>query len=51
MVRTLRFKRYTTGNLSVGPDLALERLNGEDFILEEHEVLLNSFSDALVLSC
>lgn len=40
----------TTGHLRVGPDLALERLDLENLVLEEHLVFLNGFPDAHVLA-
>jgi hypothetical protein len=50
MIRTLRSESNTAGYLSVRPDLSLKGLDGEDFILEEHWVIVNCFPDALVLS-
>lgn len=49
MIRTLRPEGDTAGDLGVGPDLTLKRLNCEDLILEQHWVVINSFPDALIL--
>jgi hypothetical protein len=37
-------------NLRVRPNLANERFNSEDFILEEEEIVFDGFSDGLILS-
>jgi len=37
-------------HLRIGPDLALEGLDLEDLVLEEHLVFLNGFPDAHVLA-
>jgi len=40
----------TACHLCVGPDFALQRLDLEDFVLEEHRILCNCLSDRLVLA-
>lgn len=49
VVWALRLEGHAAGDLSVWPDLALEGLDGENLILEEHWVVLNCLSDTLVL--
>jgi hypothetical protein len=43
-------KSHSDGDFRVGPDFTDERLDSEDFILEEEEVVFDGFSDSLVLS-
>jgi hypothetical protein len=50
VIWTLRLESHAASDLSVWPDLALKRLDGENLILEEHGVIINCLSDALVLS-
>ena len=50
VIGALGSERHTAGHLRVGPDLAFKRLNLEDFVLEEHLVLLDGFPDAHVLA-
>ena len=50
MIGALRAESDTARHLSVGPDLALKRLNLENLVLEQHFVLLNSLSDAHILA-
>ena len=50
MIGSLWTEGHTAGHLGVGPDFALKRLNLEDFVLEEHLVLLDGLPDAHVLA-
>ena len=50
VIGALRFESHAASDLSVWPDLSLKRFNGENLILEEHGVVINSLSDALVFS-
>ena len=50
MIGSLWSEGHTAGHLSVGPDFTLKRLNLEDFVLEEHLVLLDGLPDAHVLA-
>jgi hypothetical protein len=50
VVGALWAERHAAGHFRVWPDLALEGLNLEDFVLEQHFVLLNSFPDAHVFA-
>ena len=45
MVRTLRTERHAARHFRVRPDLALERLDLEDLVLEEHLVLVDGLLD------
>ena len=51
MIRALRLESDTAGDLCVGPDFALDRLNDKDVIVKMHLVFFYSLSNALVLSC
>jgi hypothetical protein len=50
VIRSLRPESDTASDLSVGPNFTLERFDGEDLILEQHWVIVNSLPDALILS-
>jgi len=50
LVGTLGTEGHAASHFGVGPNLALERLNLEDFVLEQHLVFSYSFLDGLVLA-
>ena len=50
VVRTLWSECHCASHFSVGPNFAFKRLDLENFILEEHFVLFNCFSDGSVLA-
>lgn len=50
VVRALGSEGHTAGHLCVGPDFALQRLDLEDLILEEHLVFVDGVADGHVLA-
>jgi len=50
MVWSLGFESHTAGNLGVRPNLALKGLDGENFVLEKHWIILNGFANSLIFS-
>ena len=49
MVWTLELEGYAASNLDIWPDFALNGLDGENLILEEHWIVLNCLANTLVL--
>jgi hypothetical protein len=51
VIGTLRAESHTARDLCVWPNLSLERLDREYFILEEHGILIYCFSNRLIFAC
>ena len=49
VVGTLRPEGDAARDLGAWPDLTLQRLDGKDLVLEQHGIVVNRLSDALVL--